>query len=204
MIQQTAFTPIERSHVFRGSTTGYDELGPKCVDKDNLNILLPTETEKMKREGKLIGGRHNIWKKDHDYRKFDNGASQNKFINSTDTGTFWAPVESFVYNGDATATPDNWKKVSDLTLLTGKDLMIEQRDMKDFYVANKFGYDDQFKIAQAVNSNYASFTHCGFEKTGDKDPDSGTTQRYFDGEVSDPSTTTMQMASNGTVDAHYR
>lgn len=190
---------IERSHVFRGSPTGYDELGPKCVDPDNLNILLPMETEKLKRENVLIGGRHNVWSNSHDYRIFDNAVGENKFKNTSQADTFWAPVESYVFNGEASTA--DWKKVSDLTLLGANDIIFEQRDMKDFYVANKFGYDDRYKIAEVVNSNYASFTHCGFERTSDKDT-SGTTQRYFDGEVSDPTGTSMRMASNGTVDAH--
>ncbi len=183
-------TTLEVSPAFRNNS--YSAMGAKTVDPAYQNILLPVETEKVTRGTVLTAGSHTVWDDEHVYRVYDTGTD--RYIRDTLT-TIWAPEQTYTYNGEASTA--NWKQVGELMLMGDRDLVYDQKDMKNYHAASKFGYDNRFKTAAVTNCNYPSFTHTSFESTIDVGSPGGTI--YFEGEVSKGQ---MQHASDANVTAH--
>lgn len=185
VVTEIVKTPLYQNDVL------YSELGPKHLNPNNQHQLAAIETEQFFRDGVLVGGTHSVWKNVHAYRVYNPSNAPLKY-GKQDQTTLWTPVESYRFNGQTDVA--NWKYTGELTLMGSNDLLLERKDMDDFYSASKFGYDQRFKIAEASNTNYVSFTHCTFESQVDEN---GT--QFFDGEVG-PNLTLVN--SNGTINAH--
>jgi hypothetical protein len=183
----TITTPLFRN------TTDYGVLGPKYLDENNLNLLAPTETSKMYRSNVLVGGSHAVWAARHPHRYLVNSTPYRFDIQSQVSA--WAPVKAYSYNGEIDESL--WKVAGELTLVGGTNLLYEQRDNDDFYSASKFGYDQRYKIAEIVNSNFASFTHCTFESTVTE-----VATTFFDGEVGPLNPYLIKVFSTQSVTAH--
>lgn len=129
-------------------------------------------------------------------------SSTNIFNNNSTSLNFWVNNSGYSWIGDntsidnyglykraqLTSNPFNysspssssalWRLGIETTLLDSRYRSVEERNAFNRFSSNKFGYNGDYLIAQASNSNYNSFTFSGFEGYIPN-----TSNNYLDGEL---------------------
>jgi hypothetical protein len=149
------------------------DMGAKTTDADNLNLLIPVQTQLESRGA----GSNSEWSNSLITRSWNAATDQYQTTSETN---IWMPIETSIFNGGSVSSP-TWKKNDYNSLFGGRDgeVNLEQKDMKDRYVSSKFGYDNRYKIAEVSNCNYTSFAYSGFES--DIEVEAGV--YHFEGEI---------------------
>jgi hypothetical protein len=147
------------------------------ADRDVYGNLVPVSP--------VVGdGSYTSWLSGHPYRRYDAGSGQ--YVTATlslpASGGYWMPREMGVFNGSSGGVV-NFKKTGTMTLFDSRyKRMLEQRDLVR-YNAVKYGYQQQYKLGEAGNANFASFTFTGFEDTVQVGAASNPAHTHFGGEV---------------------
>lgn len=171
--------------------SGNTIMGSKGNSDANKNMLTQIATETTKRNNKVVSGTHTLWTNQIPFRKYSGGL----YGTVTSTSVF-SVSKNFVFDGHPLIS--DWKETGAPTLYTPTHKLIEQKGIGNQFNAVKFGYDDQYKIAEVSNANYSSFTYSGFEDI----VNIGTSMSpvyHFDGEVTGVN---YRFASTSTIKAH--
>ena len=189
---------VEYTPAFRESA--YSAMTAKSIDPNGANLLtFVSEENYFKKYGASydrVGGTKTEYAQTHARWQYQAGSTQR--FNNSGSATVWAPEVRRRYVKLDGQNQPVWELNGQTTLLGGDDVVLETRNIDNYFGASKYGYDLQYKIASASNSNYASFTHCSFEGTYD----AGTSNWFFDGEVTNTGSVGLQSTSNGSVTAH--
>lgn len=169
---QTEITSSANNNILISKTPAYlsnSKLGLKCRDIDNLNILNANRKEIVYNSNQITNGTNTVWTETNMVRQYGSG------VYATSSGTTLPiPTKTYSYNG--VSDENNWLKTSEITLINPKNMMLELKNVNDVYSSVKYGYNEKFKIAEALNAKYTDIAFSGAEDNIDNNG-------YFGGEI---------------------
>lgn len=193
----------------------YPELGSKAENVSYKNMLSQKAeewtylTDNLGRNVGLLGADIQIWKKNWDYRVYDEVQLFYKTEAATDV---WKRAESYSWKGDYTRLQSNgahrynaatdalnlasalWQVSGAPTLFNHSSIMLESKNYNGtIYSTLKMGYDNRYKIAEASNARYQEIAFSSAE-------DLDLSNNYFGGEVALGNGTVLYKSKNpGTI-----
>ncbi|MBL7839199.1 MAG: hypothetical protein JNJ75_03570 [Cyclobacteriaceae bacterium] len=200
----------------------YPELGPKGLDPSNRNMIEQEAAQYLYRiDGNgnttgLISASATIWKKDwNNYRIYN--TTTGFYENSTEGPNVWRKSAGYMWTGDITrlqadgtssftsadefnftfgASNSKWRFLGEAKQYNHFSSPVESRDVNDIYSSIKFGYDNQFVIAQAINAKYGEIAFSSAEDKIDVTP------VFFGGEVALGDGVVQRLSKGETSDVH--
>lgn len=169
----------DNNHLTRSSRAFglYTEMASKFTNHSNTNQV--RESYKTKSDRYPETDAVSTWNDDYLVRELNTSGA---YVNALKTNKHWSVSEVKSNNGALLPNnePDenNWDKTFTSSLYDKNYNLIESIDLLGLYSAKKVFGNKQFTLAEAANSNYASFFHTSFEYT---EAANGIT--YFDNEI---------------------
>lgn len=147
------------------------------------------------------------WNNNWNYKEPSCNGTNPEYSDVNYPSDIWRPYKSYLWQGDVkengsyklgftnynfTMTDQDqyngWEKTSEIVRYDRKSRVLETKDINGNFSSVKYGYDDKYMIANAVNSNYQNFAFTGFEFYTDRKYDcplcpKGMTQYDFGSEI---------------------
>jgi hypothetical protein len=205
--------------------SNYSSMGPKSVNSSNTNMVSANSASRVTVDSTItassdFGAYHiGVFGSTFNQRQYVSGSTD--FENVSVTLPYEKGIKSYVWAGNQ-ASLDNyglyktsdfvafdytlaaidpkWRFSQEQTLFDPIGHALETKGYNNRYNAVKFGYRNQYPIAQAGNSNFASFTYSGFEDQYDVSPPSHV--YYTGGEVKMNGGLQILSAGSGAITPH--
>lgn len=205
-------------HAFRNGEQS--AMGGKVENSGNWNMVSPIGANRVTVDSTITGNSDfggfsvSVFNDTFDVRKYSTSNSQ--FQYTLTSGNF-RPICSYIWQGnnsslstyglfknsdfvafdwDLSSVDAKWKFLSQITLFDTLGSILETKGVNNRYSAVKYTNSFHLPVASVGNSNYPSFTFCGFE---DRYALNGSTY-FYEGEVKENSGVTTD--SSGTVTPH--